>query len=55
MQARATVKVAVALKTNAYIVLFRDDCSEFWVYNLSQRSGWSYYRPKEMENFLKRL
>ena len=55
MQARAARKVADALGTNTYIVLFREDCSEFWVYNLTTRSTWQHYTPEQMEDFLKRL
>ncbi|HTY92067.1 MAG TPA: hypothetical protein VMC84_12900 [Methanocella sp.] len=54
-QATATRIVAESLKTKAYIILFREDCSEFWVYNLSERNGWVGYNPDEMEDFLKSL
>jgi len=47
--------VAEALGTRAYIVLFREDCSEFWVYNLSDNQGWYYFNPRGMESFLRRL
>ena len=52
LQARAARKVAAALKTKAYIVLFREDCSEFWIYNLTDRQGWNYYGAEGMEKFL---
>jgi hypothetical protein len=55
MQARAARKVAAALGTKAYIVLFRQDCSEFWVYNLTDRRGWDYFDAAGMERFLKQL
>ena len=55
LQARAARKVAEALGTRAYIVLFREDCSEFWVYNLSDNQGWHYFNPRGMESFLRRL
>jgi len=55
LQARAARKVAAALGTKAYIVLFRADCSEFWVYNLTDRGKWLYLRPDAMERFLKDL
>jgi hypothetical protein len=54
-QARATRKVASALDTKAYIILFRQDCSEFWVYNLTDGAGWDYLDPNGMEQFLLRL
>ncbi len=52
LQASAARKVAEALGTKAYIVLFRTDCSEFWVYNLSDRHGWKHFPAQEMEEFL---
>jgi len=55
MQARIARKVAAALQTKAYIVLFREDCREFWVYNLSDRQGWQHFDSVQMELFLKRL
>jgi hypothetical protein len=55
MQAEAARKVAAALRTKAYIVLFRADCKEFWVYNLTERKGWLHLQAAEMENFLKNL
>jgi hypothetical protein len=55
LQARVARKVAEALQTKAYIVLFREDCSEFWVYNLTDRRGWGHYNPQQMEDFLLRL
>jgi len=55
LQARAARKVAEALKTKAYIVLFRQDCSEFWVYNLTDHAGWAHYTPPQMAEFLQRL
>lgn len=55
LQGRAARKVAEALATKAYIVLFREDCSEFWVYNLTDEHGWHYFIPIGMERFLERL
>jgi hypothetical protein len=55
LQAQAARKVAAALRTKAYIVLFRQDCSEFWVYNLTDRTGWAHYTPQQMADFLRRL
>ena len=52
IQARAARKVAAALGTKAYIILFRQDCSEFWVYNLTDRRGWAHHNPASMEQFL---
>jgi hypothetical protein len=56
MQAKAARKVAEALGTKAYIVLFREDCSEFWVYCLTTRQGFNkVLTPEQFEDFLKRL
>lgn len=55
IQARATRLVASALRTKAFIVLFRQDCSEFWIYNLTDRTQWTHFTPAEMETFLKNL
>lgn len=55
LQARAARKVAHALGTKAYIILFREDCTEFWVYNLTDRRGWDYYDADQMEAFLLNL
>jgi hypothetical protein len=52
IQARAARKVAQALGTKAYIILFRDNCSEFWVYNLTDKIDWKHFNSKEMEAFL---
>jgi len=55
MQARIARKVTAALYTKAYIVLFRENCGEFWVYNLADRRGWHHFDSAQMELFLKRL
>ena len=55
VQGRVARKVAEMLKTRAFVVLFREDCSEFWVYDLSFNRGWAYFDSHEMEAFLKRL
>jgi hypothetical protein len=55
LQGIAARKVAAALQTKAYIILFREDCSEFWVYNLTNSRGWWHLDPEKMEAFLKKL
>jgi hypothetical protein len=55
IQGRVAFLVAEALKTKAYIVLFQEDCSQFWVYNLTDSIGWMNYCPSEMEGFLEAL
>ncbi|MDX2273768.1 MAG: hypothetical protein NW237_17705 [Cyanobacteriota bacterium] len=55
LQAKAARQVAAALGVNAFIVLFREDCREFWVYNLTDPSPWQHLLPDQMETFLKAL
>lgn len=55
IQARTTRMVASALNAKAYIILFREDCSEFWVYDLTDQKGWAHFDPKQMEEFLQGL
>lgn len=55
LQKRTAVAVAQALNTKAWIVLFREDCSEFWVYNLTSMRGWWHRTPVQMKEFLKSL
>jgi len=55
LQARTVKMVAEALNTKAYIVLFRVDCTNFWVYNLTDNDGWEQYNQHEMEEFLRGL
>jgi len=54
-QAKAARKLAKMLNCKVHIVLFREDCTQFWVYNLSDKTGWTFYEPQEMERFLKSL
>jgi hypothetical protein len=57
LQGKAARKLAQALNTKAYIVLFREDCSEFWVYNLTD--NWEKWRhfpaPALMAAFIRGL
>ena len=55
LQGKVARRVAQDLGTNAYVVLFREDCSEFWIYNLTCSAGWWHCNPEEMEAFLHRL
>jgi hypothetical protein len=57
-QSKAAITIAQKLGTKAYITLFRQGCTEFWVYCLSEgsNSGWrNYATPAEYETFLKGL
>ncbi len=57
LQGKAARKLAEALNTKAYIVLFREDCSEFWIYDLT--SNWENWRylpnPDLMASFIRGL
>ena len=55
IQARAIRYVANALKTKAFIILFREGCTEFWVYDLTEKRGWSYFTLDEYVSFLESL
>lgn len=59
MQRKATIKVADALDTNAYIVLFREGCSEFWGYNLTKHPDTEWKKiassSEEMEENFQKL
>jgi hypothetical protein len=51
-QAKAARATAYALNVYSYIVLYREDCSEFWVFNLTLRVGWRHFDPEQMKEFL---
>ena len=61
LQGRAARYVAKALSAQsgreicAFINLFREDASEFWVYNLTREKGWWHATPEEYTRFLRGL
>jgi hypothetical protein len=55
IQGKVFKLVAKALNTHAYIILFREDCSEFWVCRYSVDNKWYYLTPPQMSAFLGRL
>ncbi len=57
IQARSALTVACSLKTKAYIVLYRKNLKDFWVYCLSNgvNDNWKHYTKEEYELFLKSL
>lgn len=55
MQGKAARMVAEALNTNAYIVLFRYNCQEFFVYNLSDPGPWQRFNDEQFQQFLRSL
>jgi hypothetical protein len=54
-QAAHSKHVADALGVYCFIVAFRHDLSEFWVYNLSGGRGWWHLLPGQYERFLRGL
>lgn len=55
MQGKTTKIIAEALGTHAYIVIFRYNCSEFFVYNLTLEGAWVTYNEKQFIEFLDAL
>jgi len=55
LQGTVVRKVANALDTKAYIVLYRNDLSKLWVYGLTGNTGWTEYSQDEYEQFLLNL
>jgi len=55
MQGKATLHVANALSCPAFITLFKEDCSMFYVYNLTDAEYWVKYTPAEYTGFLEQL
>ncbi|EFM09528.1 hypothetical protein PaecuDRAFT_3575 [Paenibacillus curdlanolyticus YK9] len=54
-QGKIAKRLASILGVKAYIVLYKYDCSEFFVYNLSDNGPWNKFDPKGMESFLESL
>lgn len=55
LQSRTALKVSKALETNTYIILFRENCKEFWIYNLTSKKGWIHLNTFWMSQFIKNL
>lgn len=53
-QGYMTQYIAHKLEVPAYINLFRQDNSEFWIYSFSDKT-WSYKSPQQMVEFLRSL
>jgi len=51
-QAKASTRIAELLGVDAYIVLYRENCNEFWTYNLSYNGRWIKRNAILMEAFL---
>jgi hypothetical protein len=55
LQGHSSRTVARALGIHAYIVLYREDCSEFWIYNLTRGTGWVHLNPEAMVDFVREM
>lgn len=55
LQGQRARRVAEALKTQGYIIFFRQGCTEFWVYNLTQPGGWVRLNAEEVHRSLRNL
>ncbi len=54
-QSKIIREVAARLGVPAWIVLFRWDLSEFWVFNLSEARGWWHLSPAKYRSWIKSL
>lgn len=55
-QKSAVKRIAELLGVHVYIVLFRWDLTEFWVYDLTARNGWySNITQNEYEDWIRRF
>jgi len=54
-QAALAVHLADRLDCKAAIVLFREDLTEFWVFNLSDRDGWFHMTAAQYQRWISRL
>lgn len=47
MQGKCLTFASTNFRCNSYILLFRQDCSEFWLYNWTEKKGWKYMTREE--------
>ena len=55
LQSKTATRVAEVLNTKVYIILFRENCKEFWLYNLTDRKGWTHLNEYWMSYFIRNL
>jgi hypothetical protein len=55
LQGKGNMIIAKALNVSAYVVVFREDCSEFWVYNLIKGNRWHHGTEEDYIRFLRGL
>ena len=55
LQGKAARVVAEALGCKAYIVLYRQGLTQFWLYNWTDDCGWEPLTQYEMARFLRKL
>ena len=51
-QSKIACMVADSLNVCAYVVVWRWDLSEFFVYNLTKERGWKYWSPLQYEKWI---
>ena len=51
-QGKFIMHMASCVNVPAYLTLFREDCSQFWVYNITEAIYWVKYTPEEYKDFL---
>jgi len=44
--------IATKLKVDAYIVAYRYNLEDFWLYNLSKNKGWKYFNKDEYRRWI---
>jgi len=55
LQGKLAKKVAEKLGVKAWIVAFRHDLTDFWIYNLTDSRGWWPMTQEEYASWLKRM
>ncbi|PKN12747.1 MAG: hypothetical protein CVU69_05130 [Deltaproteobacteria bacterium HGW-Deltaproteobacteria-4] len=51
-QYKVITSIAKILGVEARVVLYREDCTEFWLYNLTKKKGWLERTPEQMKDWL---
>src|SRR5574343_338872 len=53
LQGKALSFASRRFECDSYILLFREDCSEFWMYNWTQQKGWKHMDSQQHIEWLK--
>ena len=54
-QARVACELATRCGVFAFLVAWRWDCTEFWIYNLSASRGWWHLPPNQYQRWIDSL